>query len=117
MKKITLLFYSTVLGLMATSCAFRLTEPSFGPYSDAETFYKKGNYSKAIGKYQEYVSANPQGNLAAIAEYYTAKSYIALGDMAKAQESFQKIMELYPKTSWADFSRDQLKKLKGSATA
>jgi TolA-binding protein len=111
MKMTRALVMVTFLGLMAASCAFRSSEHRFGPYSEAETFYKKGNYPQAIGKYQEYLAGNSQGNMAAISEYYIAKSYVASGDESKARESFQKVVNQYPKTSWADFSEEQLKQL------
>jgi TolA-binding protein len=98
----------TLCGSMLASCAFRSSESSFGPYSAAETYYKKGNYSKAVEKYQEYLAGNPQGNMAAIAEYYIGKSYAASGDMTQAKESFDRVVTKFPGTSWAEFAKDQL---------
>jgi len=115
MKTIRLFAVVALLGLMMASCAFHPLKRSFGPYSDAETFYKKGNYPKAIQKYQEYLSGNPQGNLAAIAEYYIAKSYAASGDTAKARENFEQVVEKFPGTSWAEFSKEQLETMDGTA--
>ena len=94
---------------MFASCASGPSKNPFGPYSAAETFYKKGNYPKAIEKYQEYLGGYPQGNLAAIAEYYIAKSYAASGDTPKARESFKRVTEKFPGTSWAEFAKEQLK--------
>ena len=111
MKKIVYFSVLAFLGVTLASCAFHTSKHSFGPYSDAETFYKKGNYSKAIEKYQEYLSENPQGNLAPTAEYYVAKSWLASGDTAKARESFERVIEKFPKTSWAAFSKEQLEAL------
>ncbi|MFA5168859.1 MAG: tetratricopeptide repeat protein [Candidatus Omnitrophota bacterium] len=115
MKKIRFFAVGALLGVMLASCAFRSSGHSFGPYSDAETFYKKGDYPGAIEKYQEYLAGNPQGNLAAIARYYIAKSYIASGDTSKACENFKQVMEQYPQTSWADFAKEQLGMLQGAA--
>ena len=98
-------------GGMFASCAFRSSGGSFGPYSAAEGYYKKGNYPQAIEKYQEYLSGNPQGNMAAIAEYYIGKSYIASGDTVPAKESFQRVVTNFPGTSWAEFAKEQLKDL------
>ena len=103
--------------MMLASCAFRSSSRSFGPYSDAENFYKKGDYTKAIGKYQEYLSGHPQGNMAAIAAYYIAKSYAASGDMVKAREHFKRVIKQYPQTSWAEFSQEQLDMLQGTANS
>ena len=115
MKKMRLFAVGAFLGVILASCASGPSRHSFGPYSEAEIFYKKGNYPKAIEKYQEYLAGNPQGNMAAIAEYYVAKSYVASGDTAKARESFERVVMQYPKTSWAAFSKEQLEMLQGVA--
>ena len=117
MKKMRLFGVLAFLSVMFSSCAFHSASHSFGAYSEAETFYKKGNYPKAIEKYQEYLAENPQGNLAAIAEYYVAKSYVASGDTAQACESFEQVAEEFPGTSWAEFAKEQLETLRGVETA
>ena len=117
MKKIRLFAVWALLGRMFASCAHGSSLHSFGPYSEAETFYKEGNYPKAIEKYQEYLTANPQGNLAAIAEYYIAKSYLVSGDKTRARKSFERVVKQYPKTSWADFALEQIDMLQGASKA
>ena len=87
---------------------------NFGVYSQAERFYEKKQYSKAIAKYEEYVRENPDGNLAAISYYYTAKSYEGLGEREKAREIYQKIAKEYPNVVWADFATARLKELGSS---
>jgi len=99
-----------MLAILLTSCS-HFQETSFGPYSDAEKLYQSGKYEKAIEKYQEYLGTNPQGNMAAIAEYYTGKSYAALSKPEEAKVAFQRVIERYPDTSWADFSKTQLDNL------
>jgi TolA-binding protein len=108
MRKIGFFAILAFFCVIVASCAFRSSKHSFGPYSDAENFYKGGNYSKAIEKYQEYLSVYPQGNLAAIAEYYIAKSQLASGNESQAHESFERVIKRYPGTSWADFAKEQL---------
>ncbi len=115
MKKMRFFAVWALLAVMLASCASRPLRHSFGPYSEAETFYKKGNYPKAIEKYQEYLAGNPRGNLAAIAEYYIAKSYGASGDTAKACEGFERVVKQFPGTSWAAFAKEQLERLQGAA--
>ena len=117
MKRMKLFAVGALLGVMLASCASHHPKYSFGPYSDAETFYKKGNYPKAIEKYQEYLARNPQGNLAAIAEYYVAKSYTASGSTDKARESFERVVGQFPGTSWAEFSKEQLEILNAPANS
>ncbi|OGX14576.1 MAG: hypothetical protein A2351_01390 [Omnitrophica bacterium RIFOXYB12_FULL_50_7] len=109
--KMKLFAVGALLSVTLASCAFHSSSRSFGPYSEAENFYKNGNYPKAIEKYREYLAVNPQGNLAAIAEYYVAKSLVASGDTAKAIESFKQVVVQYPQTSWADFAEEQLELL------
>lgn len=115
MKKMGFFAVWALLGVVLASCASSPSKHSFGPYSEAEIFYKKGDYPKAIEKYQEYLAANPQGNLAAIAEYYIAKSYLASGDMVNARKDFERVVEQFPGTSWADFAKENLEMLQGAA--
>ena len=115
MEKIRLMAVGALLSVLLASCASSSPRYAFGPYSEAETFYKKGNYPKAIEKYQEYLASHPQGNLAAIAEYYIAKSYVSSGDQDKARESFDQVTKKFPGTSWAEFSKEQLEVLQGDA--
>ncbi len=117
MKRNQLFAVLALSGLLFASCASGPAKHSFGPCSEAETFYKKGNYPKAIEKYQEYLAGNPQGNLAAVAQYYIAKSYIASEDTVKARENFEQVVKQYPGTSWAEFSKEQLELLQGAAKA
>ena len=116
MKKMGVFLGVALWGVLLASCASN-AKNCFGPYSAAETFYKQGNYSKAIGKYQEYLALNPQGTLAATAEYYIAKSYLVSGDPAKAREGFTRVTEKFPGTSWAAFAEEQLEILSGAAKA
>ncbi|MFA7255044.1 MAG: tetratricopeptide repeat protein [Candidatus Omnitrophota bacterium] len=113
MKKMKLWAVGALLSVLFASCAFHSSKHSFGPYSAAETFYSKGNYPKAIEKYQEYLAENPKGNLAATAEYYVAKSYAASGNPDRARESFERVLKTFPGTSWAAFSKEQLEALDG----
>jgi TolA-binding protein len=115
MKRMRIFAAFLVTGFLGISCASQPGINSFGPYSAAETYYNKGNYPKAIEKYQEYLAKDPQGSLAAIAKYYTAKSYLVLGNTGKARENFEQVVKQFPGTSWADFSKDQLELLNGSA--
>lgn len=84
----------------------------FGAYSEAEQFYEKGKYEKAIAKYQEYLKENREGNMAVIAYYYMAKSYQNLGLTREARQLYKRIVKEYPDLIWADFSKTQLKELK-----
>ena len=84
---------------------------NFGAYSEAEKFYEKKKYEKAIVKYGEYLRENPDGNMAVISYYYTAKSYDALGQLDKARELYEKIAKEHPSLVWANFSKARLEEL------
>ncbi len=83
----------------------------FGDYSDAERLYNRGRYEKAIQKYQAYIDENPEGNLAVISMYYTARSHAALGHWDQAKGIYEKIVHEHPDLVWANFSETQLKQL------
>lgn len=83
----------------------------FGTYSEAEVFYNRKEYPKAIQRYQAYIDENPEGNLAVISQYYIAKSQLALGHTDEAKVLFEKILKEHPDMVWANFSEGQLKEI------
>ena len=102
--------------LLTASCASHGSRNFyFGNYSEAEQFYNKSQYEKAIQKYQAYIDENPDGNLAVISRYYMAKSHAALGHTGEARELYQQIVQKYPDLVWANFAKTQLKELEGAA--
>ena len=101
-----------IAGLAFSSCAQKTSETFyFGNYSEAEALYNRGEYEKAIQKYQGYIDENPEGNLALISQYYIARSHAALGRTDEAKRLFQKIVKEHHDTVWANFSESQLKDL------
>lgn len=116
MKKLLQICGMILLCAVIVSCA-RNRGPEhfyFGNYSEAEQFYNKGEYQKAIEKYRAYIDENPEGNLAVISQYYIAKSHVALNEMDKATEIFKKIKRDYPDLVWASFAETQLKDLQSA---
>lgn len=89
------------------------TESSFhfGAYSEAEKFYEKKEFEKAIVKYEQYIRENPGGNMAAISLYYMAKSHEALKHWDKAREIYEKIVKEQSGPIWADFAKARLREL------
>lgn len=81
---------------------------NFGAYSEAERFYEKKEYQKAIAKYEEHLREHPEGHLAVIARYDTAKCYEALGQRAEAEKIYRRIIKEEPKLIWANFSKARL---------
>jgi len=110
--------FAVIISSMAfSSCATRKAQNFyFGNYSEAERFYSKGDYKKAIEKYEAYREENPEGNLAVIAQYYMAKSHQALGEGEEAKKLYEDIVKQHPDLVWANFSQTQLKEL-GSAVS
>ena len=100
---------------LTASCAHRVENYYFGNYSEAERLYNKGEFEKAIQKYQAYIDQNPEGNLAVISLYYMARSHGALGHAEEAKRLYQQIMKDDPDAVWAHFSETQLKELEGGA--
>jgi len=83
----------------------------FGNYSEAEKHFGKGEYEKAIDKYEAYIQENPEGNLAVIAQYYIAKSYQSLGKTDEAKTHYGNILKEHPDLVWANFSKTQLEEM------
>ncbi len=111
MKEIRLLLGFMMVSALFASCASHSAEYRFGAYSAAEDFYQKGKFGEAAGQYEKYIAENPQGSLVTVASYYLAKCYASLGKTDAAKAGFQKIITAYPKTTWADFSKEQLESL------
>lgn len=110
------LIISLILCLNLSACArFFPKGPDrfyFGSYSEAEVAYNQGNYQDAVDKYSAYITENPEGNLAVIAQYYMARSYANLGQADKATENYNDIIQKHPELVWAKFSEGQLQDLK-----
>lgn len=101
------------ISLLLSGCA-RTQETEkfyFGAYSEAEKLYKKGKYSEAVVKYNEFVESNPKSNMAVIAEFYTAKSYEELGKIEKAKTLFKKISKGHADLPWGGFAKAHLEEL------
>ena len=111
MASFRVLLFALMSLILASSCAQRREAFYFGDYSEAEAFYNKGEYERAIQKYQTYIAENPEGNLAVIAKYYVAKSHAALGQIEEARKIYQKIVEDKVDVVWTNLAEAQLKEL------
>ena len=102
-----------VTSLILASCAGTRGPERFyfGNYSEAEKCYNKGEYEKAIEKYQAYIDENPDGNLAIISQYYLGKSQAALGRTEEAKAIYEEIIVGHPDLVWAKFAETQLQEL------
>ena len=107
-------FLMLTFSVFAASCARSPEHFYFGSYSEAEMFYKKGEYERAIQMYQAYIDENPEGNMAVIAKYYIAKSRLELGQTEEAKLLFEEVVRNYPDVVWANFSQTQLDQMNES---
>ena len=81
------------------------------------------NYQKAIEKSQKAIDAFPnvipsdKGTFSNVVVCYhtIAKSYIALGDLKKAEETYQTIIDRFPGTKAAQIAQDKIKELKSQS--
>lgn len=76
--------------------------------------FNRGQYERAIQKYQGYIDENPEGNLAVISQYYIARSHLALGHRDEAKDIFQHIVKKYPDIVWARFSETHIKEIEAT---
>jgi TolA-binding protein len=97
--------------LIFSGCAHNPESFYFGDYSEAEKLYNRGEYQKAIDKYQAYLKDHPEGHLAVIAQYYIGKSYLELNEPDTARTIFEGIMTAHPDVVWAKFSETQIQEM------
>ena len=100
--------------LLASGCR-HYPSLHFGAYSEAEKFYEKGQYEKAIAKYEEFIRENPKGNMTVISYYYMAKSNEALRRYDEARRLYQKIINEYSGLVWVDFAKARLEEMTSEA--
>jgi TolA-binding protein len=115
MRRYGVILFCFLLTSLSMACARKSQNFYFGNYSEAERLYSKGEYEKAIQKYQAYRDENPEGNLAVIAQYYMAKSYQALGKKDDAKTHYSEIADKHPDLVWANFAKTQLKEMEAPA--
>jgi TolA-binding protein/uncharacterized membrane protein len=91
--------------------------PGFGKMDQALAiyalcFYKEKEFEETINAYNQLIKKYPKSNLVPEAYYHIALSNKSLKRTAKAKENYQVVVEKYPQTEWARYSRDGLKELK-----
>ncbi len=110
-KKLLTVLMLISFALLSSSCLRWRRNPErfyFGNYSEAEALFNKGKYAEALAKYDAYVTENPEGNLAVIADYYRAKCHVTLGHKGEARALFSEIIKKHSETVWAKFAQSQL---------
>lgn len=68
-------------------------------YESAYKSYVKGNYAEAIEGFQAYQKAAQDGPLIDNALYWIGESYAALGQVQNAVNTFQELVNKYPKSA------------------
>lgn len=68
-------------------------------YESAYKNYVRGNYREAIEGFQAYQKAGEDGPLVDNALYWIGESYAALGQLQKAVNTFQELINKYPKSA------------------
>ena len=68
-------------------------------YESAYKNYVKGNYQEAIEGFQTYQRAAVDGPLVDNALYWIGESYAALGQLQRAVNTFQELVNKYPKSA------------------
>ncbi|MDL2123196.1 MAG: penicillin-binding protein activator [Deltaproteobacteria bacterium] len=112
MRKINLNFVLIAV-LFLCSCGLKdifLPVPvKLGPgdelFLKAEKLYQAESYEKALNAYNEYLSRFPDRPLADAALIKTGAIYTALGDYAKARDSYQRLIVEYSDSSFVPEAR------------
>ncbi|MDL1968273.1 MAG: penicillin-binding protein activator [Deltaproteobacteria bacterium] len=112
MKKINLNFILIAV-LFLCSCGlkniFLPVSVQLGPadelFSKAEKFYQVKSYEKALNAYNEYFSRFSDRPLADAALMKTGAIYTALGDYAKARDSYKRLLVDYSDSSFVPDAR------------
>src|SRR3989338_7156945 len=69
-------------------------------------FYEAKNWDRAVEEFEKLPSAFPNSRLAAEGVYYAGLSWEAKGDIARAADAFQKLVDRYP---YSDRIKDAVK--------
>ncbi len=77
----------------------------FTEYKNVRKYYLIGKYDKAIGEFDEYISAYPNGKYVPNAYYWKGECYYSIGNYRKAIEVFEKILHLFPDSQKANHAR------------
>jgi tol-pal system protein YbgF len=86
--------------VMADSAAIAQINPETRLlYESAYKSYVKGNYQEAIDGFLAYQKAAQGGPLVDNALYWTGESFAALGQLQKAVNTFQELVNKYPKSA------------------
>jgi len=80
-------------------------------YNKGYTAYKEGKYSEAISYLNEYLKSAPNNTTAQSAWYVLGKSYQAVGDKENAASCYNKVIQDFAGSEYANYARSRLKEL------
>lgn len=83
-------------------------------YYLSDSYYRIGNYEKAIENYKLYLNLGDEGIKKAEASYNLGLAYEKLGKNLEALESFKDTIKKFPGTSWARKSNIYIIRLKSN---
>ena len=89
---------ATIILLLAAVTVFAGSENSF---LKAGEYLAQGKSEEAVKLYEKFTTANPEHRLAPTAIFNSASIYQnEIGDFKKAEDSYKRLIEGYPKTKW-----------------
>lgn len=71
-------------------------------FINADVYFSKQQYAKAIEELQEYLQLFPEGTRRAEALFLQSKNYILLGNNSQAKEKLTELLTLYPKSDYSE---------------
>jgi TolA-binding protein len=76
--------------------------------SIADSFFDRAQYKLALEEYMRVTVLFPNSGEAPYAQYRTGESYLKLGDASSANNAFQKVIDGWPDSSWAQKARQRV---------
>jgi|GEM_PF-3024426 len=71
-------------------------------FINADVYFSKQQYAKAIEELQDYLQLFPEGTRRAEALFLQSKNYILLGNTSQAKEKLSELLTLYPKSDYSE---------------
>ncbi len=87
--------------------------PATSSYYLGEISYKKGKYKEALAYYKKSIEFYPnKTSFTPILLYHTGISFLQLGNKKAAKLTFEKLINDFPKSKYANFAKKELEKIK-----
>ena len=87
--------------------------PATSTYYLGEIAYKEGNYKKALAFYKKSITIYPKkASFTSRLLYHTGISFLKLGQKNSAKLTFQKLINDFPNSKYANLAKKELEKIK-----